>query len=129
MPPSIAGLSQDSTAGTGPGRTHHDLLGVTPPGQDPAKAAPDRSPKFFADERALEAATRTMASLAVNCLSAEPKEKESLRPSRPFVQEDRYRYAPPVAAYNKKARRISRLPGVRLDDWGRRCVPNDRSNS
>jgi hypothetical protein len=68
---------------------HHDLLGVTPPDQDPAKAAPDHSPKFFVDARALGVGTRTMASLAVNFLSAEPKEKESLRPSRPFVQEDR----------------------------------------
>jgi metal-dependent amidase/aminoacylase/carboxypeptidase family protein len=65
------------------------FLGVTPPDQDPAKAAPNHSPRFFVDESALVVGTRTMASLAVNFLSAEPKEKESLRPSRPFVHEDR----------------------------------------
>ncbi len=64
------------------------FLGVTPADQDPAKAAPNHNPKFFVDESALVVGTRTMASLAVNFLSAEPK-TEALRPSRPFVQEDR----------------------------------------
>src|SRR4051812_435813 len=64
------------------------FLGVTPPDQDPAKAAPNHSPRFFVDESALVVGTRTMASLAVNFLSTEPK-KEPLRPSRPFVQDGR----------------------------------------
>jgi len=50
------------------------FLGVTPHGQDPAKAAPNHSPDFFVDESALVVGTRTMASLAVNFLSEAPKE-------------------------------------------------------
>lgn len=53
------------------------FLGVTPPDQDPAKAAPNHSPQFFVDESALVVGTRTMASLAVNFLSAEPKNPRS----------------------------------------------------
>ena len=49
------------------------FLGVTPRDQDPAKAAPNHNPRFFVDEEALVVGTRTMASLAVNFLSAEPK--------------------------------------------------------
>ena len=49
------------------------FLGVTPRDQDPAKAAPNHNPRFFVDEAALVVGTRTMASLAVNFLSAEPK--------------------------------------------------------
>jgi amidohydrolase len=49
------------------------FLGVTPEGQDPAKAAPNHNPRFFVDEGALIVGTRTSASLAVNFLSAEPK--------------------------------------------------------
>lgn len=52
------------------------FLGVTPADRDPAKAAPNHSPRFFVDESALVVGTRTMASLAVNFLSAEPKKKE-----------------------------------------------------
>jgi Xaa-Pro dipeptidase len=46
---------------------------VTPRDQDPAKAAPNHNPRFFVDEGALTVGTRTMAALAVNFLSAEPK--------------------------------------------------------
>jgi amidohydrolase len=49
------------------------FLGVTPSDQDPAKAAPDHNPRFFVDEAALVVGTRTMASLAVGFLSAQPK--------------------------------------------------------
>ena len=49
------------------------FLGVTPRDQDPAKAAPNHNPKFFVDEGTLVVGVRTMASLAVNFLSAEPK--------------------------------------------------------
>lgn len=65
------------------------FLGITPPDQDPAAAAPNHSPKFFVDERALVVGTRTMASLAVNFLSEAPEKKERLPLSRPFVHDDR----------------------------------------
>ena len=45
------------------------FLGVTPEGQDPAKAAPNHNPNFFVDESALVVGARTMASLAVNYLA------------------------------------------------------------
>ena len=45
-------------------------LGVVPAGQDPAKAAPNHSPLFFADEHALPVGVRTMAALAVDYLAA-----------------------------------------------------------
>lgn len=35
------------------------MLGITPPGQDPATAAPNHNPNFFVDERALVIGTRT----------------------------------------------------------------------
>lgn len=49
------------------------FLGVTSADEDPAKAAPNHNPNFFADEAALVVGTRTFASLAVNFLSAELK--------------------------------------------------------
>lgn len=49
------------------------FLGVTPPGQDPAKAAPNHNPAFFVDESALVVGTRTMASLAATFLDSQPK--------------------------------------------------------
>lgn len=45
------------------------FLGITPEGQDPAKAAPNHNPQFFVDEKALVVGTRAMASMAVNFLS------------------------------------------------------------
>jgi metal-dependent amidase/aminoacylase/carboxypeptidase family protein len=48
------------------------FLGITPRDQDPAKAAPNHSPAFFVDERALVVGARTMASLAVNFLASTP---------------------------------------------------------
>lgn len=44
-------------------------LGITPPGQDPAKAAPNHSPNFFVDESALVVGTRTLAFLAADFLT------------------------------------------------------------
>jgi amidohydrolase len=44
------------------------FLGVTPPTQDWHSAAPNHSPLFFADERALPTGVRTMAGLAVDYL-------------------------------------------------------------
>jgi amidohydrolase len=49
------------------------FLGITPRDQDPAKAAPNHSPNFFVDEAALVVGSRTMASLAVNFLTAMPR--------------------------------------------------------
>ena len=44
------------------------FLGITPRGQDPAQAAPNHSPLFFADEAALPVGVRAMAHLAVDYL-------------------------------------------------------------
>ncbi len=44
-------------------------LGITPPGQDPAKAAPNHGPNFYVDESALDDGTRTLAFLATDFLS------------------------------------------------------------
>ena len=46
------------------------MLGVTPKGTDPAKAAANHSPYFFADEGALPTGVRTMAGLAVDFLAS-----------------------------------------------------------
>ncbi|HVK58417.1 MAG TPA: amidohydrolase [Candidatus Kapabacteria bacterium] len=51
------------------------FLGITPPDQDPAAAAPNHNPGFFVHEPALVVGVRTMASLAVNSLMA-PTERE-----------------------------------------------------
>jgi len=47
-------------------------LGITPRGQDAAKAAPNHSPLFFVDESALIVGTRTEAFLAVDFLTSAP---------------------------------------------------------
>lgn len=47
------------------------FLGVTPEDQDPLKAAPNHSPNFFVDERALVVGTRTMALMAAAFLTAQ----------------------------------------------------------
>ncbi|WP_150305606.1 amidohydrolase [Pseudomonas saliphila] len=44
------------------------FLGVTPPDQDPAEAAPNHNPEFFVDEDALVVGARAMASMAVSYL-------------------------------------------------------------
>ena len=44
------------------------FLGVTPEGTDPKLAAPNHSPKFFADERALPVGVRLLSELAVDFL-------------------------------------------------------------
>jgi amidohydrolase len=44
------------------------FLGVVPKGKDPAKAAANHSPYFFADEGALEVGVRAMSQLAVDYL-------------------------------------------------------------
>ncbi len=45
------------------------FLYVTPPDQDPSKAAPNHSPLFVADERALPIGIRALANLAVDFLN------------------------------------------------------------
>ena len=46
------------------------FIGVTPPGQDPAKAPSNHSPHFFADERALLLGVRALAHVACDHLEA-----------------------------------------------------------
>ncbi len=45
------------------------FLGITPPGTDTAKAAPNHSPRFYVDEAALPVGVRAMAHLAVDYLA------------------------------------------------------------
>jgi amidohydrolase len=45
------------------------FLGITPPGTDPSKAAPNHSPRFFVDEAALPVGVRALAHVAVDYLS------------------------------------------------------------
>lgn len=49
------------------------FLGVTPRDQDPATAARNHSPSFFADEAALPTGVRALANLALDWLAANPK--------------------------------------------------------
>jgi amidohydrolase len=45
------------------------FLGITPKNADPAKAAPNHSPRFFADEGALKVGIRALANLAVDYMT------------------------------------------------------------
>lgn len=45
------------------------FLGITPPGTDPSKAAPNHSPRFFVDEAALPVGVRALARVAVDYLT------------------------------------------------------------
>ena len=45
------------------------FLGITPPGTDTSKVAPNHSPRFYVDEAALPVGVRVMAHLAVDYLS------------------------------------------------------------
>jgi amidohydrolase len=49
------------------------FLGITPPGTDFRTAAPNHSPRFFADEAALPVGVRALAHLAVDYLSNRPR--------------------------------------------------------
>jgi amidohydrolase len=82
----LAGASEDCSffAQAAPGL--YVFLGVTPPDQDPAKAAPNHNPHFFVDESALVVGTRVMATLALDFLHSPPPEKPATE-ARPFVQE------------------------------------------
>ena len=44
------------------------FLGVSPPGADRASVAPNHSPRFFVDERALATGVRALASVAIDYL-------------------------------------------------------------
>jgi len=46
------------------------FLGITPPGTDPVKVAPNHSPRFFVDEAALPVGVKALARVAVDYLSA-----------------------------------------------------------
>ncbi|HVE78459.1 MAG TPA: amidohydrolase [Gemmatimonadaceae bacterium] len=82
MTPTLARVLGDSAVTTAPLTTTAEdfafyqqvipgmffFLGVTPPDADPKTVAPNHSPRFFADERALPAGVRAMAHLAVDYL-------------------------------------------------------------
>lgn len=74
-PGRLSGASEDFSyfAQEAPGL--YLFLGVTPPNQDPATAAPNHNPGFFVHEPALVIGVRTMASLAVNFLMAPTERK------------------------------------------------------
>jgi metal-dependent amidase/aminoacylase/carboxypeptidase family protein len=82
----LAGASEDFSflAQAVPGL--YVFLGVTPAGQDPAKAAPNHNPQFFVDEGALVVGTRTMATLAVDFLGSDPAKGPPT--ARQFIQEE-----------------------------------------
>jgi amidohydrolase len=65
---SLSGASEDFSyyAQQVPGL--YVMLGITPPDQDPTKAAPNHNPNFFVDEDALVVGTRTIATLAADFL-------------------------------------------------------------
>ena len=46
------------------------FIGVTPPSTDPSTAAPNHSPRFFADERCLVQGVRALAHLACDYLES-----------------------------------------------------------
>jgi amidohydrolase len=75
----LAGASEDFSffANEVPGL--YMFLGVTPPDQDVATAAPNHNPRFFVDERTLVVGTRTLATLAADFLNSE-KSDESASP-------------------------------------------------
>jgi amidohydrolase len=49
------------------------FLGVAPPGSDPSRVAPNHSPFFAADEGALVLGVRTLANLAVDAMTPQPR--------------------------------------------------------
>ena len=48
------------------------FVGVTPPGQDPASAASNHSPRFFLDEDGLAIGRRALLGVALDYLNAPP---------------------------------------------------------
>ena len=58
------------------------FIGVTPPGTATAAAAPNHSPRFFSDERALLHGVRALAHLACDFLESTPDSREMQRAAR-----------------------------------------------
>ena len=56
------------------------FLGITPHDQDPATAAPNHSPNFYVDERALVVGVRAMSSMALAFLSGPELEPTGSQP-------------------------------------------------
>jgi amidohydrolase len=48
------------------------ILGVTPPGKNPATAASNHSPAFFLDEAGMSLGVRALTEVTLNFLSAAP---------------------------------------------------------
>jgi amidohydrolase len=59
------------------------FLGVNPPGADRASVAPNHSPRFFVDERALAIGVRALASVAIDYLYRGHQEDPSAASARP----------------------------------------------
>ena len=59
------------------------FLGVNPPGADRASVAPNHSPRFFVDERALVTGVRALASVAIDYLYRGHQEDPSAAAARP----------------------------------------------
>jgi amidohydrolase len=85
----LAGASEDCSYFMQAAPGIYVFLGVTPRDQDPAKAAPNHSPKFFVDESALVVGTRTLSMLALNFLNTPRTEASPPKAARPFVQEEK----------------------------------------
>jgi amidohydrolase len=59
------------------------FLGVDPPGADRASLAPNHSPRFFVDERALATGVRALASVAIDYLYRRQQDNPSAEAARP----------------------------------------------
>jgi metal-dependent amidase/aminoacylase/carboxypeptidase family protein len=59
------------------------FLGVDPPGADRSSLAPNHSPRFFVDERALPTGVRALAGVAIDYLYRGHQDKASAAAARP----------------------------------------------
>ncbi len=65
----LVGASEDFSFFAGQVPALYFYLGVTPQGQDPAKAAPNHNPRFFVDESALIVGARALSGVTVDFLT------------------------------------------------------------